>query len=112
MKNKILDMNGYCNLDCNLRIKFDEYLDANTGENISSFFTWEEFCQIFVTTTFIFYFRYEGAEYSIGKEGNLFSIIGKDEKIQDVYKSPQELLNNAKINNKMLYSIWNSILIN
>ena len=119
MKNKQFNVmestlcdNGYYNLDYLSRSKWDKYIKASSGEKYSSYFSWDEFFYIFTKTTFIYYFYYEGREYSIGKEKSSFSLTEENEGIIETRRTPEELLNNAKINGKKLSEIYNDLLLN
>jgi len=119
MKNKqfnvmesILYDNGYYKLDYLTRSKWDKYIKASSGEKYSSYFSWDDFCSIFAKTTFVFYFFYEGREYSIGKENALFSLTEENNGVIETCRTPEELLNNAKINGKKLSEIYNDLLLN
>lgn len=111
MKSTLYD-NGYYNLDYFTRLKWDKYIKASSGEEYSSYFSWDEFCYIFTKTTFIYYFCYEGREYSIGKEKALFSLTEENKGVIETRLTPEELLNNAKINGKKLSEIYNDLLLN
>lgn len=103
-------MNGYDNLDSALQQKVDKYDKSKVGDRISLFFTWEDFCSVFINTTSIFYFSYKGVDYSVGKEGKKFLVVGNNETSIDAYESPEELLKNAKINGEKLSDIWNDLI--
>ena len=119
MKNKQLNVtesilynNGYYKLDYLTRSKWDKYIKASSGEKYSSYFSWDEFCYIVTKTTFIYYFYYEDREYSIGKEKALFYLTEENNGIIAAHRTPEELLNNAKINGRKLSEIYNDLLLN
>ena len=48
--------NGYYNLSDKLRLKLD-WISSSVGEHkICEFLSWEEFCKVFVNTTFVHFF--------------------------------------------------------
>lgn len=112
VRDSILYENGYYKLDNVMRAKWDMYISAPSGEKYCSFFSWDEFCYIFAETTFIYYFVFDNCEYSIGKENGLFSLVGESQGLIQTYKSPQDLLSNAKINGQNLCQIYNNLLLN
>lgn len=84
--------------------------------------SWDNFYKDFTTNNYIYDLTYKNNVYTIGSEKKQFNTKtiwflatqhSKDSKpFCKIFNSPQDLLDNATIENKTLKSIWDDIIIN
>lgn len=111
---KINKKNGIDKLSPELQQKLECYSNPLTHGGISTHFTWDEFCEIFKTSTLIFEIDYQ--EYDIllihdNKDCVMLveNVSIQSEEVQE-FPTAEELLKNAHIDNKKLFSIWHELI--
>lgn len=93
-----------------LQKKLDLY-DKAKSPKIGEFFTWDEFCEIFNNSEFIFEATYENLMILLINEGKRATIVCDSAYSGTVtdFKTSQELLSNGKIGDKLLSEIWDKM---
>ena len=105
-----IEKNGYYNLNDDLKQKFDIINSKDIKGKISKYLTCDEFCEIFINTTFLFKLYYKDVEYCLSNEGNSFYFYSEGnnniKSFTNKYNSALELLKESTINNKHLKDLW------
>ena len=80
---------------------------------IFKIFSWTEFCEIFIKTSFLIELSYKGLEFCLFKEKSKYYFYSEGNKetkpFSFKYESALELLENAKINGKSLKELWGEL---
>jgi len=108
---QILHKSGYYELPDDLRKKFKLSEKKEMGNEISNYFSWEEFCEVFTKTTYLFNFSYKNKECSLMNAGGYADIWSEMEGVTETYETPQLLLENARVDGKSLQDMWNDLIL-
>lgn len=114
IEEEILKKNGYYMIDDQLRKKLKDYLiNESLNGKISKIFSWAEFCEIFLKTSFLIELSYKGLEFCLFKEKSKYYFYSEGNKetkpFSLKYESALELLENAKVNGKSLKELWGEL---
>ena len=116
MLNDIKKMNGYYNLSPPLRKKLDRSeSEDGRGRKICEFFSWDEFCEVFNKTTYLFILYHNNTTYRLIREkGTAYFCSDGSEKedgFNGNFKTAQDLLDNARIDGRSLQEIWDELTL-
>lgn len=103
-------------LNVGLTEKIERYGKCKQNTYINDIFSYDEFKTVFKAVYMQFTFLYEDIMFTIFNCGDYesyveFWIDGEEDKTYKQYKTPEELLNKARINDKCLDEIWASLKI-
>lgn len=111
----ILRKNGYYELSENVRKKVDYFNNDHSSKKYNDYFNWDEYYEFVIKTTYLHLFRYKNIEFGLEIHKKQSFFYTEDTQSQksysEKYRTPKELLENARVDGKSLKEIWEDLEI-
>lgn len=112
-KEKYFKEIGFYDLKKDLQIKFIRLFNAKVKCKYSDYLTIEEFCEVLDKVNLKYYFSYNNKFYHIEKNDSnilVYEDTNEESLLMSSFESPQNLIDNLKIENMEFRSLWQEIL--